>query len=199
MLAVQFLLQPQVKDENDTSVPGVPIKFEVVNKGVGGGTLIYGSGTQVDSSNNELENPLSTGDILNIQTSSDGSTVSYEIGTAGGEQVIKVSALRLTEDVKITNTSTSTRQLSIESEKRGDEFDITATVTENEMGVADVQVEFEAINGGQLDDTPSSAPDTDDDPGDVVVDTTTAGGQAVAIYDPGASTGNLELVVSISE
>ena len=186
----------EVENENNVKVNGVPIKFEVVNTGVGGGTLIdESSGIRVDSSNNLLENALLTGDTLNIRTSSGVATVTYEIGTAGGEQVIKVSALRLTKEVKITNTSTSARQLSIKSEKRADEFDIIATVTENEMGIPNVVVEFEAIDGGELDDTPSSG--TGDAPGDVVTDVTNAGGKAVAIYDPGTGTGDLEIVVSI--
>ena len=110
-------------------------------------------------------------------------------GTAGGEQIIRVSAVGDTKEVKITNTSISARQLSVRSEKHqtGGKFDIIVTVTQNEIGIVSVEVTFTTVDGGELTSTPHGSDDTTE----IVKDTTNAEGEAIAIYDPGTTTGDL--------
>ena len=187
----------KVKDgtSSQTEIGSVPVKFEIVNPSTGA-LLTKTTGTVVDSSNNTPEGLSDSGTTLHIRTdSSDGAVVKYEIGTAGGEQIIRVSAVGQTTDVKITNTSISARQLSVKSEKHqtGGKFDIIATVTQNEMGIIDIPVTFTTVDGGELAGTPHG----NDDTTEIVKDTTNAEGEAVAIYDPGTSTGDLQILVSI--
>ena len=183
---------------DETPVGDVPVKFEIVNQSTGA-LLTKTTGTVVDRSNNVQEDLRESGATLHIRTEDSGGTavVKYEIGTAGGEQIIRVSAVGDTKEVKITNTSISARQLSVRSEKHqtGGKFDIIATVTQNEIGIGSVEVTFTTVDGGELTGTPHGSDDTTE----IVKDTTNAEGEAIAIYDPGTTTGDLQILVSIPD
>ena len=76
--------------------------------------------------------------------------------------MITVTAVGMTRTVKALDTTTSTRDISIRSEKRSgsNEYDIYATVTDNGIETAGVTVTFTTISGGELTNTPSTGEPT---------------------------------------
>ena len=91
----------------------------------------------------------------NVRTNSSGQAiVDFEFGSAGGEQEITVTAVGMTKTVKALDTTTSTRDISIRSEKRSssNEYDLYATVTDNGIETAGVSVTFTTISGRRVDE-----------------------------------------------
>ncbi len=194
-----------VMDEASPSAPvsSVPVTFKVANTTSQGGLLSYPSSTssdeKIDANNKVLKNPPAAESTLHVRTNSSGKAiVDFEFGSAGGEQVITVTAVGITRTVRAVDTSTPTRDISIRSRKRSNSniYDIYATVTDNGIETADVNVEFTTISGGELTNTPLSG---DPDKGDEVIDITNSVGIAQVIYDPQGASGTLQISVSLKE
>ncbi len=191
-------------DGAGANVGGVPVTFKVVNTTSQGGLLRYTAATtatqKIDANNKVLENPPAAARTLHVRTAANGqAVVDFEFGSAGGEQEITVTAVGITKKVKAVDTATSTRDISIGSEKRSNSntYDVYATVTDNGIEKGDVPVTFTAISGGELTSTPAtgSAPT----PADSVMDITNLLGIAQVIYDPQGISGTLQLSVSLPD
>ena len=125
-----------VNDETTdaTVVPNVPVTFKVSNTTSQGGLLSYPTDTlseeKIDANNKVLKSPPAAASTLHVRTNSEGKAiVDFEFGSVGGEQVITVTAVGMTKTVKALDTTTSTRDISIKSEKRSssNEYDLYAT------------------------------------------------------------------------
>ena len=203
-LLVSNAIAVTVTDGGGQNVGGVPVTFKVANTTSQGGLLRYTSATtdtqKIDANNKVLENPPAAARTLYVRTAANGQAiVDFEFGSAGGEQEITVTAVGTTKTVKAVDTATSTRDISIESEKRSNSniYDIYATVTDNGIETSGVQVTFTAISGGQLTNTPTGTGDPTT--ADSVSDLTNPLGIAQVIYDPQGVSGTLQLSVSLKE
>ena len=100
-----------VEDGTGTDVGGVPVKFEVKDKGItSGGTLLpilpiaEEEPTIVDSRNKLITSPT-PGSIIYVRTGNDGAaTINFQLGSASGEQLVNVSAVGFTKTIKATTT-----------------------------------------------------------------------------------------------
>ncbi len=216
LLTGNTALEAEIMDSAGTpkGVAGVPVMFEVADKGATGGTLFPTSGTLiVDNRNMVIQNPTS-GNILYVRTTTGGTaTVDFRVGNGGGEQVITAKALGLTKTIKVATTvSAATRRLSIPSngnQRRSGTniFDLTALVENGGQPEQDVLVRFTATRG-ILTDTPSGrtgitvggTPMDDDnvETGKDVEEITDSDGIAKVIYNTGDSSTGAEVVASIS-
>ena len=194
-----------VTDETSSNapVPNVPVTFKVANTTLQGGLLSYPTGTppeeRIDANNKVLKSPPAAASTLHVRTNSSGEAiVDFEFGSVGGEQEITVTAVGMTKTVKALDTTTSTRDISIKSEKQSssNEYDLYATVTDNEIETAGVSVTFTAISGGELTNTPSTGAAAS---GDSVSELTNSVGIAQVIYDPLGASGTLQISVSLPE
>ena len=208
-LRVPNAITVNVDDGAGNDVGGVPVTFEVTDTSSSGGLLSYPTATldnlKIDNRNQVLENPPAAASTLHVRTNGSGDAiVDFEFGSAGGEQVITVKAVGITKTVKALDTATSTRDVSIRSEKRSNsnKHDIYATVTDNKIETAGVDVTFTTISGGELTNTPTDPTDANTPPEngeDEVTDRTNSLGIAHAIYDPLGASGTLQISVSLKE
>ena len=194
-----------VNDGADTGIGGVPVKFEVKDKSVSGGYLLPGSATIVDASNRQISNPQRS-KILYVQTISDSTAgtvgtapVGYQVGTAGREQVVTVSAVGDTYEAKIISTAASERVISVNTNQKqsgsSSRYDLIILVEDDGVEVAGVEVEFEvSARKGQLTNTPSTGTPTTSR---TVEDVTDSLGLAHVIYDADDHTAPLAVIVSV--
>ena len=204
-LKVSPAITVTVRDETSgtAEVPNVPVTFKVANTTSQGGLLSYPSDTledeKIDANNNVLKKPPLAASTLHVRTNGSGQAiVDFEFGSAGGEQEITVTAVGMTKTVKALDATTSTRDISIRSEKRSgsNEYDLYVTVTDNGIKTPGVSVTFITISGGELTNTPSTG---DAITLDSVSDLTNSVGIAQVIYDPLGASGTLQISVSLLE
>ena len=210
-------LTATIDDGGGGGVARVPIKFEVANKTITGGTLIPRTATPattvIDANNEVVTNPQ-PGDTIYARTiGTDGvASIDFQVGSASGNHVINVSApqLNLTERIEIATTTTETaRQLSPDGnqQRQGTNiFDLVALVENGGEPEEGVLVRFTTTRG-LLTNTPANPGESDDleDPDTLaavtskdVVDKTGPLGKAKVIYNAGDSSTGAEVVASIS-
>ena len=193
-------------------VEGVPVKFEVKDKGItSGGTLIpIATTTIVDARNVEITSPT-PGSIIYVRTGNNGAaTINFQLGSASGEQLVDVSAVGFTKTIKATTTfSQATRTISVHA-NRGNSgnpniFDLTALVENGgEPDPGEIVTFRETLGSGTLTNSPTTsiidgtADTAAQQGGKQVTDVTDVLGRAQVAYDTGGNTGRAEVKASIS-
>ena len=198
-----------VTDGAGTPVSGVLVKFDVVDKTVRGGyvSLASNGGTIVNARNAIPETSLSFGRTLYVRTN-DGTggttageaSVTYQLGTASGEQEIRVTSVGKAQTVTAALASSERPQkLFIKSNQRQgstEKYDLVAEVKDGDNPVAGMTVLFRT-NRGTLTRV-SAAPGTDAISTTKTVNVQTNDlGEAQVIYDIGDNTGRQEIHASI--
>ena len=181
-------------------IPGVPVKFEVKDKTIGGGRLLPGSATIVDSRNRIVTDPK-PGKTLYVRTNNSGeAAIGYEVGSVGREQIVTVSAVGDTQEVKAITNVPPHREISVHTNRKqpgaANRYDLIALVEDDgEPAPEGIEVSFNTVRG-ELTNTPKTG-SADARKGRTVKDTTNADGQARVIYDAGDQTGFWEVVATV--
>ena len=199
-----------VMDGKDTpvAVPGVVVKFDLVDKSTRGGYLSYGGSTdvanRVDAANMPLMSPPSIDRTLYVRTNDNGvATVNYRFGTASGKQRITVTTLNLrSKEVTAELISSDPSQiLSRKSNERqpGDskKYDLVALVEDDGDPVLDKVVTFRTSNGILTRVSALATGNTATETVEEVDVVTNALGEAHVVYDIDDNTGRQEIHASI--
>ena len=199
-------------------VPGVPVKFDVRDKGVtSGGTLIFDeddatlTGELIDARNVDLTVTRQAGSTIYVQTGAGGvAGIDFQLGSASGEQLVDVSAVGFTKTLKATTTfSEATRTISVHANRsrsgNPNIFDLTALVENGGEPDPGEKVTFrETLGSGTLTNTATgqtidgTADTAAQQNGKQVTDITDVLGRAQVTYDAGGNTGRAEVKASIS-
>ena len=203
--ALATALEVKLTDSVSAGVVGIPIKFDVTDKSASGGILSEdpdGVGTIVDASNEEISTPR-PGSTLYVRTGTDGvANIDFQLGTIPGEQTVTAGTLgiaRLTKTFKATARGTdATRQLFAEDIDRHGSTNFYTLVARVENGgqpAAGEEVTFTTTKGlltGRSSDNQNALT------AKTVYEQTNNAGKARVTYNAGDSSGNLEVVASIS-
>ena len=178
-------------------VVGVPIKFDVTDKSPSGGILSPAEDTTIVDASNEVISSPRPGSTMYVRTIADGvASATFQLGTIPGEQTVTAGALgiaRLTQTIKATATGTAaTRQLFAEDIDRQGTTNIYTLIARVENGgqpASDQAVMFSTTKGLLTGDSMTAK---------TVTAVTNAAGKARVTYNIGDSSGNAEVVASIS-
>ena len=195
-----------VMDGKDTpvAVPGVVVKFDLVDKSTRGGYLSNDGlvGEIVSDTNRSLMPTPSIARTLYVRTNDSGvATLTYEFGTASGKQRITVTTLNLGSK-EVTAELTSSDPSQILSEKSNEKqpgdskkYDLVALVEDDGDPVLGKVVTFRTNNGilTRVSALATGGTETDEE-----VDVfTNALGEAHVVYDIDDNTGRQEIHASV--
>ena len=196
--------------ESTTALAGILVKFEVSDKTLAGGNLVFtegddgANGILVDSSNKQIWNnnarvKTGSGKTLYIRTGSTNAQVDFRLGTAA-EQKVTISAVDLKKEVSAFTDVPDTYELSVdEIQDISGKYGLYVLAENAGKSIAkNWDVVFTTAHGafqGTGISGTDFTPPTDN--GKKIVQHTNELGIAYVIFDPKGSSGTLEVTASI--